>query len=177
VTARTGSRRSGPRSRLTRRLLQTQGDPDLRLDGIQDLYLKISDAADRKLMTELKARQLVNELRDRDIREMTDEQLTKVLEGHARRRGYRNVERIRSNAVRTLVENGQPQEAAEQLVDGLIPAVPELGTDLSLAVQLRHSYDRIEEDLAAGRADLEAALDPEPTTETSGSDPYDRGEN
>lgn len=126
---------------------------------LQEFYLRVSDAADRKLINELKARQMLNELRDADMTSMTDERIEKMIEGIIRSRGFRSVNYARRDAVNALVRNGQPREAAQMLVDQLIPAV-HVSDKATPTTRLNHSWDRIEEDMDEAKDLIEECLSP-----------------
>jgi hypothetical protein len=132
---------------------------------IMDQYLRISRECDNKLMTELKARQMANELRDHDLGEMTSDEIEQMFTDHSKRRGLRRVTEIRNSMLEELIKvQGLDATTANEMVDRAIPKVPELKSH-ELGHKLRKTIDRQEAELDEGHEALETILEHSLTSE------------
>jgi hypothetical protein len=142
--------------RRIRKLIAALGkDPDKGHPlELTDQYLRLGKEAREMAMFDIRLRRELAELQDVEYRVMNDEVLEKLLTGEIRRRGYRNVREIRESIRDRLTAAGLGPE----LVDGILPPVPEMPQRTTLSAKLSGSYRRIEADLDAARADVDEAL-------------------
>ena len=126
--------------------------------GLVDVRIKLSKAINDTLVTELKARREAIELRKLEMDSMTDDHLEELFTQVAKRRGLKDVQEIRVQAVAKLIDRGMSQPDALALIDSVMP-MQNLGVETKpMSWQLRTQLDHLMVDLDEGAESLRSAL-------------------
>lgn len=127
--------------------------------GLVEIQIKLSKAIQDTLMTELKARKEVIELRKLEMDSMTDDHLEELFSTVALRRGLMSTQDVRSKAIARLIDSGMTKQQAIDHVDLVIKEDTIPATDKPLSWRLRTQLDNMMEDLDAGAESLRTALE------------------
>lgn len=143
---------------LRKMLKAHSGDSEFN-EALSRLYLKVSDSADAKLKAELSARQILHELRDRELGEMTPAEVQAMFDNHATRSGLRSVSNIRDR-VRSLLDTpGSENLSTEEVLALAVPPVSEhLRSPHSISQKLRNSHATMQGTMDEGAHILSEAL-------------------
>lgn len=126
--------------------------------ALSETYLKVSDACDRKLKTDIQAQREFEELKKQIEAGMTPAEVEQTLEAHFVRKGWGSYDFVRSSMFTYLTESGLKAEQANEIIDACVPKGDARSRQLPLAHKLRKAYDRMESDLESGARDLQEAL-------------------
>ena len=125
--------------------------------ALLDFELKANREVRETLHTELRVRREIVELRKLELDGCTEDDLEGLLIRTAKRRGYRRVDGIREELVSFLTKS-IGAEAARRIVDRVLPMPRVEAPTKRLDRSLNQSYDRLQEDLEAGAAEIREAL-------------------
>lgn len=173
-------RRAIPRLRATFKTLDSIRakipDEDIAAQlALIDYDLKANREVRETLRSEIAVRREVAELRKVEYDGLGESEIEEILIRTAQRRGYRSVDLIRKHAVGYLVSRGASPDAAQLLVDEVIPPVKSEKKRKPLESYVRAHFNELESELDEGIREVEELLTSRSITESSETGPAHEG--
>lgn len=126
---------------------------------ISDRYMRVVDRCREHLKSDLQARTMYEDLRERLESGMSNDEVEATLEAHFERKGWGSLEDAKADLRRYLIdEEGLDPKSADEIVARGLPKRTARSRQLPVVHKMRKTYQTMEAELEEAADDLQEAL-------------------